>query len=125
MSHSGELRRYPLIHLATHALLDPLSPWQSRVLLADGDLTVADVLDLSLDAALVVLSACQSGLGQVGAGDEVVSLARAFFLAGARQLMVTLWGAEDESTLTLIRLFYERWGKGASTAQDVVGTNRT
>jgi len=117
MSHSGELRHYSLIHVAAHALLDPLSPWQSRVLLAGGDLTVADVLDLSLDAALVVLSACQSGLGEVGSGDEVVSLARALFLAGARQLMVTLWGAEDEATLTLMRLFYERWGKGASAAQ--------
>ncbi len=124
MSRAGELRQYGVIHFASHALLDPLSPWQSRILLADGDLTVVDVLDLWLDAALVVLSACQSGLGAVSSGDEVVSLARAFFLAGARQLLGTLWGAEDETTLHLMKQFYRHWRDGTPAVQALADSQR-
>jgi CHAT domain-containing protein len=81
---SGELERFALLHFATHATLKRAAPHQSRIMLSDLPLTVFDILDLTLDARLVTLSACQTALGKGGQGDELVGLARAFFYAGAR-----------------------------------------
>ncbi len=113
---SGELRKYDVLHLATHAVLDSQAPHQSRVLLSDEALTIMDILDLSLNARLVTLSACQTALGDGGQGDELIGLARAFFYAGAHALLGTLWHVEDQSTAELTGRFYRHFTQGENAA---------
>lgn len=110
------LRRFDLIHLATHAILERAAPHQSRVALHDGALTALDILDLALNARVVMLSACQTALGEGGAGDEWIGLARAFFYAGARALVASLWHVEDGSVVELIAQFYGQLAHGAGVA---------
>jgi tetratricopeptide (TPR) repeat protein len=114
---SGQLAQFDLIHFATHAVLDQTAPHQSRILLHDAALTALDVLDLSLDAQLVTLSACQTALGQGGQGDEWLGLTRAFFFAGAHALLATLWSVEDAAVVELIERFYRHWLDGENAAQ--------
>lgn len=102
----GGLKRFGALHLATHAIVDEQTPQLSRVLLADGDLTVMDVFGLKLNAEFVFLSGCSSGLGEGGAGDEIVGLAHAFFRAGARALVGSLWAVRDDSTAHLMTRVY-------------------
>jgi len=81
LSESGGLAGYDVIHFATHAVLDHLAPSQCRVLLADDSLAWADILNLRLGARVVVLSTCEGAMGRQYPGDEIMGLARAFFLA--------------------------------------------
>ncbi len=111
-----ELRRFDLVHLSTHAVFDGMSPHQSRVLLHDDNLTALDILELTLNARLVTLSACQTALGKHGRGDEMLRLARAFMYAGARSLLASLWSVEDGSAGELMRRFYEHLAKGSTAA---------
>lgn len=107
LNENNDLSRYALLHFATHAWLDDYSPLQSRIMLHDEDLTTADVLDLALDAKVVTLSACRSALGEERVGDEMMSLVRAFFLAGTRSVVASLWAVEDDTGSGLMRSFYE------------------
>ncbi len=111
------LKQFALLHFATHAVLDRETPHQSRVILSDEPLTVADVLDLTLNARLVTLSGCQTALSQGGSGDELTGLARAFFYAGARALLATLWAVEDGSIAELAERIYRHWMEGGNAAQ--------
>ncbi len=115
---SRELAKFDVLHFATHAILDRAAPHQSRVLLCGDALTALDILDMTLDARLVTLSACQSALGHGGAGDELIGIARAFFYAGARALLASLWHVEDEATTKLLTHFYRQLiaGKDAANA---------
>jgi CHAT domain-containing protein len=79
-----------IVHFATHGFLDSHQPLQSGVVTADGTLAIADVFNLSLDANLVTLSACQTGLGKLLRGDEVIGLTRAFMYAGTSSVLATL-----------------------------------
>src|SRR5436190_1588987 len=115
-----------VLHLATYGVLNKQNPLFSYVKLApdgaeDGRLEVHEVFGLHLAADLVVLSACQTGLGSgaladVPAGDDWVGLTRAFLHAGARRVMATLWPVDDWATAALMEQFY---GSGLSAA----GTN--
>ncbi len=101
------------LHLAAHATLDVQRPLESAVLLAPGDgqdgrLTAGEVFGLRLPGSLVVLSACETGLGQIATGDELIGLTRAFMYAGAPHIVATLWRVEDESTAALMVEFYKR-----------------
>jgi len=118
LNETGVLAGYDVIHFATHAVPDRLAPSQSRVLLADGDLTLADILNLKLGPCLVVLSACEGAMGDIHPGDEVMGLARAFFFAGAKSVIASLWPAEDTSTAELMARFYQQryTGKGVVEA---------
>ena len=116
LAATGELQTFDLLHWATHAILDRAAPHQSRVQLREGALTAMDILDLSLNARLVTLSACQTALGEDGAGDELVGLARAFFYAGARALLVTLWAVEDQPMAELTERFYAHLADGEEIA---------
>src|SRR3546814_17266971 len=86
-----------MLHVAAHAQADRVDPLYSRILLANEDgkqnfLEAREVLDLDLDGvALVTLSACESGLGRVTDGDEVLGFTRAFLSAGSAGLVVWLW----------------------------------
>ncbi|MDX2177004.1 MAG: CHAT domain-containing protein [Candidatus Sumerlaeia bacterium] len=102
---------YDVIHIASHGEYNPLAPMVSGLLLAgkgdgEGRLTSEEIFALPLAADLVALSACQTGLGRVTAGDEVVGLNRAFLYAGTRQIVSTLWRVDDIATAVLFKHFY-------------------
>ena len=102
-----------VIHFATHGDLSESDPLSSALLLVggggqDGRLEVREVFGLDLHARLVVLSACETGLGKLSRGDEVVGLQRAFLYAGTPAVVTTLWKVDDRATFELIRAFYTR-----------------
>ena len=109
-------RRGNPIHLACHGTYREESPLFSSLRLADGVLTAHDVYNLDLKASLVTLSACETGMSQVAAGDELLGLARAFFHAGTPSLVVSLWPVSDVATADLMRAFYEALSAGQSKA---------
>ena len=95
-----------VLHLATHGLFRPDNAFFSALKLADGWLDVREIYRLRLTARLVVLSACESGVGEVRSGDEVVGLARGFLAAGAETLVASLWNVHDASAAQLMEHFY-------------------
>jgi len=102
-----------IVHFATHGELSETDPLSSALLLApgggdDGRLEVREVLGLDLHARLVVLSACETGLGKLSRGDELVGLQRAFLYAGTPAVVTTLWKVDDRASFELVRVFYER-----------------
>jgi len=104
--------QYQILHLATHGLLNSLQPMYSYLLFAptetdDGQLTVHEVFGLDLNARLVTLSACQTGLGDISNGDELIGLSRAFLYAGTPAVIVSLWSVADDPTALLMTRFYE------------------
>ncbi|MCP4548030.1 MAG: tetratricopeptide repeat protein [bacterium] len=123
----GNVEGADVIHLATHGTLDPVNPLFSTLLLAgeetdaanDGQLQVREVFDLDLsDANLVVLSACETALGEQSQGDELVGLSRAFMYAGTPVVVASLWPVEDAATGALMLAFHRRVqdGQGAAAA---------
>jgi len=102
-----------LVHLATHGCLVDGAPQLSAVLLAGGGhLTVDELVGMDLDADLVVLSACDTGRGEVTDGNEVLGLARTLLGAGARAALVSLWKAPDLATCLLMRRFHDQLRTG-------------
>ncbi len=99
-------RQADVLHLATHGLFRSDNPFFSALKLADGWIDVREIYRLPLAAQLVVLSACESGAGQVWGGDEVIGLARGFLGAGASKLVVSLWNVHDASAALLMDRFY-------------------
>lgn len=100
-------------HFATHGELNESEPLSSAVLLVpgggeDGRLEVREVFGLDLRARLVVLSACETGLGKLSRGDELVGLQRAFLYAGTPAVVTTLWKVDDRASYELVRAFYDR-----------------
>jgi CHAT domain-containing protein len=95
-----------VLHLATHGLFRPDNSFFSAIKLADGWVDVREIYRLNLSARLVVLSACESGAGEVRAGDEVVGLARGFLAAGTQNLIASLWNVHDSSAEELMGCFY-------------------
>jgi CHAT domain-containing protein len=102
-----------VIHLATHGVIDSANPLRSFLALgrnsdeqsSNGRLTAEEVYSLDLNANLVVLSACRTGLGRIS-GDGVAGLVRAFFYAGAASVVSTLWDVADQPTVQLVGEFY-------------------
>lgn len=97
------------IHVACHGRFLPHSPLSSGLRLTDRWLTARDVLEMRLDADLVVLSGCDTGRNLIGAGDELHGLLRGFLAAGAASLITSLWTVDDETAASLIARFYESW----------------
>lgn len=108
--------RFDLIHLACHGQFRPDNPMFSSVHLADGWVTVRDICARRLKAQLVTLSACETGLNQILAGEEILGLARGFLSAGARSLLLSLWTVNDEATARLMKDFYANLQRGAGVA---------
>ncbi len=123
-----------VVHLATYGVLNKQNPLFSFVELApggagDGRLEVHEVFGLSLAADLVVLSACQTGLGSgalgdVPAGDDWLGLTRAFLHAGAARVVATLWPVEDQSTAALMERFYEGFTSGVDPTRALAQAQR-
>lgn len=114
---SGDLSRYRYLHFATHGWLDSERPGLSSLVLStvdeqgqaqDGFLRVNDIYNLKLPAELVVLSACQTGLGKEIRGEGLVGLTRGFMYAGAARVVVSLWSVNDKATSDLMARFYEK-----------------
>jgi CHAT domain-containing protein/predicted negative regulator of RcsB-dependent stress response len=114
---SEELSQYQVVHFATHGILNSVNPELSGVVLSlvdekgtpqNGFLRLHDVFNLNLPAELVVLSACETGLGQEVRGEGLVGLTRGFMYAGAPRVLVSLWSVDDEGTSELIGRFYKK-----------------
>lgn len=111
---SRDLRQYRVLHFATHGLLNAERPQFTGVVLslvgnragADGFLRADEVYNLRLGSPLVMLSACESGLGREKRGEGVMGLTRAFMYAGAPTVGVTLWSVSDRATVDLMASFY-------------------
>ena len=107
-----------LLHVAAHAVADTLDPLHSKVLLADENgqpnyLEAKDVMVMDLKGtALIALSACESGLGRVEDGDEVLGFTRSFLSAGTSTLLASLWPVSDAATETLMTTLYDDLAKG-------------
>ena len=126
-----------LVHIAAHAMADTLDPLHSKVLLADENgqpnyLQAKDVLGMDLhNVAMIALSACESGLGRVDDGDEVLGFTRSFLSAGTSTMLVSLWPVSDAATETLMTTLYADLAKGEQVqdamrdAQLAVMTNPT
>ncbi len=108
--HAGDHR---LLHLATHGEFRSDNPLFSGLTLADGLLTTLDVFNLSLQASLVTLSACNTGRHVIGGGDELLGLTRAFLSAGASSLIISHWAVEDVSTACLMQFLYAQLAAGS------------
>ncbi|MDO8595135.1 MAG: CHAT domain-containing protein [Sulfuricaulis sp.] len=99
------------IHIASHGKFQADDPLSSGLYLArdaenDGVLTVGELYSMNLDADLVTLSACETGLGKIANGDDVVGLTRGFLYAGSRSIVASLWSVDDRATATLMQAFY-------------------
>ena len=123
----SQLASFGMVHLATHAIFDDTAPEYSYLAFAQNGnaaedlLYVADLYNLQLDADLVTLSACESGIGDLKRGEGFLSLARGFFYSGAASIASTLWKINDASTTTLMTSFYKNLSKGE--AKDVALQN--
>lgn len=107
-----------VLHVAAHAEVDNLDPLHSRILLAaegndPGFLEAREVYGVDLkDVSLVTLSACESGLGRIARGDEILGFTRSFLTAGASGLVVSLWPVSDDSTELLMTTLYGELARG-------------
>ncbi|MEG4506835.1 tetratricopeptide repeat protein [Microcoleus sp. F6_B4] len=113
----GNLVNYQIIHFATHGIANSKNPELSGIVmstvddrgnLVNGFLRLADIFNMKLAANLVVLSACQSGMGQNVKGEGMVGLTRGFMYAGAQRVAVSLWNVDDEGTAVLMQKFYQK-----------------
>jgi CHAT domain-containing protein len=99
------------IHFATHGKFDPDDSLKSAILLSgdsenNGILTTDKLYSMRIDADLVTLSACETGLGKISNGDDVVGLTRGFLYAGSTAVVATLWKVDDQATSDLMSRFY-------------------
>lgn len=112
---SKDLKNYRVVHVATHGLLNAERPQFTGLVLSlvgnkqgDGFLRTDEIFNLKLGAPLVMLSACETGLGKEKRGEGVIGLTRAFMYAGAPTVGVSLWSVSDNSTAQLMTDFYKR-----------------
>jgi CHAT domain-containing protein len=110
-----DVSSYRYLHVATHGLLDADRPQFTGVVLSlvgnktnDGFLRTDEIFNLKLGSPLVMLSACETGLGKEKRGEGVIGLTRAFMYAGAPTVGVSLWSVADKSTADLMTDFYKR-----------------
>jgi CHAT domain-containing protein len=113
------LADYRIIHLAAHGFFDDRNWWRSSLILLpdpqrseDGFLQPDDVYGLHLAPELLVLSACETGIGRLEKGEGVNGLSYAFFYAGARSILLSLWSVPDRTTSAFMVSFYDYWMAG-------------
>jgi CHAT domain-containing protein len=122
------LDQFRIIHFATHGLYDDQNWLRSCLLLEqdsrgehDGFLQPFDIYQLDLNAELVVLSACDLGLGRLEKGEGLFGMALAFFYAGARSFLCSLWSVDDQDSVLFMKTFYDRlhagWTPGRALRQ--------
>jgi len=113
---SPDLAQYRILHFATHGLLNSVHPELSGLVFSTVDkngrpqdalLRLNEIFNLSLNADLVVLSACETALGKEIKGEGLIGLTRGFMYAGAPRVVASLWNVEDRATAELMKRFYE------------------
>jgi len=111
-----ELGQYKIVHFATHGFLDHEHPELSALVLSrydeqgnpqEGYLRLHEIYNLKLPVELVVLSACNSGLGKEVPGEGLVGIVRGFMYAGAKRVIASLWKVRDDATAELMNRFYQ------------------
>jgi CHAT domain-containing protein/tetratricopeptide (TPR) repeat protein len=114
-----KLQDYRYIHFASHGFIDETQPSRSGILFSrdshstdDGVLQMGEIMRLKMNADLVTLSACSTGLGKLVNGEGILGLTRAFFYAGARNVTVSLWNVNDSATATLMKAYYQSLNRG-------------
>jgi CHAT domain-containing protein len=138
---SQELYNYRIVHFATHGLLNSEHPELSGLVLSlvdeqgkeqNGFLGLEDIYRLNLRADLVVLSACETGLGKEIQGEGLVGIARGFMYAGASSVVASLWKVDDLATAEFMKVFYQgmlkdklRPGAALRRAQIAMSKRRT
>ena len=114
---SPDLAQYRMVHFATHGCVKKDQPQLSSLVLslfdkngaeADGFLRLHDIFNLNLPAELVVLSACETGLGKDVQGEGLIGLTRGFMYAGAKRVAVSLWSVNDTATAELMKKYYQQ-----------------
>jgi len=114
---SRQLNQYRILHFATHGLLNSERPELSGLVFSlvdqdgrpkDGFLRLHEIYNLQLNADLIVLSACETGLGKEIKGEGLIGLTRGFMYAGAPRVVASLWNVDDLATAELMKLFYQR-----------------
>jgi CHAT domain-containing protein/tetratricopeptide (TPR) repeat protein len=126
----SDLARYPVFHVAAHALVDEETPDRSGIVLApgapqeDGLLQFREITALDLRDKAVVLSACRSAAGEVVHGEGMLGLAHAFFQAGARTVVGTLWPLRDDAAARFFDHFYRQLARGRSMDEALAESQR-
>ena len=106
-----EAKHYQVLHIASHGLFDAADPLSSKLMLArdndnDGMLSARELYGIKINASLVTLSGCETGMSEIKNGDELIGLVRGFFFAGTSSLVASLWKVDDTATKKLMSLFY-------------------
>jgi len=126
----SEASKYNIIHFATHGILDDASPMYSRLVMAraendptdDGLLEAREIMQLNIRADLVVLSACQTARGRIGAGEGMIGMSWAFFVAGVPTMVASQWKVNSESTAKLMIDFHKRLKEESSAQSQTTAT---
>lgn len=114
----SQVSDFDVIHLAMHAVLDEDDPANSSLIFNENEkLFLREFYDLNIPAQLAVLSACNTGVGEIKRGEGVQSLSRAFTYAGVKSTVMSLWPAPDQQTSQIMVSFYENLKDGLNKAQ--------
>ncbi len=118
-AYKKEARFYKIIHLAMHTLINDEYPAYSKMIFSaspdgtdDGMLNTYEVYSVPVNAMMVVLSSCNTGVGKLVTGEGILSLARGFMYAGSRSVVMSMWSVEDRSASEVIRSFYKNMRSG-------------
>ncbi|MCG8327269.1 MAG: CHAT domain-containing protein [Chitinophagales bacterium] len=103
-----EAPHYNIVHLATHACVNEKAAELNRVFFTDSNISQHELATIQLNAELVVLSACNTGVGELLKGEGVMSLARGFMQAGGKSLLTSLWAVDDYATAVQMVSYYEK-----------------
>jgi CHAT domain-containing protein len=125
------LGSFNILHFAVHAFADPKFPERAALVLLndaatgdDGLLQPREIAQFRLNASVVVLSACDTAVGQTLGQEGVLNIARAFLLAGAQSVVTTLWAVSDAMSTALMRRFYENISVGQDIAEALTRSKR-
>jgi CHAT domain-containing protein len=130
LSRSGELKKYKVLHFATHGMVDSAIPELSAIVLSqfrnqheqkeDGYLRIQEVAKLELAADFINLSACETGLGKIYGGEGVFGLTASFLMAGANGISSTLWQVDDQATMIFMESLYNLVNKEGMSYADAM-----
>lgn len=118
-AYKSQARNYQIIHLAMHTLVNDSHPAFSKMIFSkpveggeDGMLNTYEVYNVPINAMMVVLSSCNTGMGMLATGEGILSLARGFLFAGSRSVVMSMWAVEDFSASEVIKSFYKNMRSG-------------